>query len=94
VLRYALVANIMLSAIYTTNSYFLILFNKIKALATLTALSATALIAMGIFFAASGFENIIFSYVIAITTASVISSAYVASSMRNPTSLFFSRYNK
>jgi len=94
VLRYALVANIMLSAIYTTNSYFLILFNKIKALATLTALSAAALIAIGIYFAASGFENIIFSYVIAITAASVISSAYVASSMRNPTSLFFSRYNK
>lgn len=92
ILRYASLANVFLSALYITNSYFLMLFNRMKTMALITVASALILVSLGLLFASLGFQNIIFAYLSATMTAVFLSTAYTVSLMKRPSSLFFAKY--
>jgi hypothetical protein len=92
ILRYASLANVFLSALYITNSYFLMLFNRMRTMALITMVSALILVGLGLIFANLGFQNIIFAYLSATLIAAFLSTAYTFSLMKRPSSLFFARY--
>ena len=90
VLRIASIANVFLS-FFTANALLLMLTNKIKFLAVVAMISASIVMVGGIIFARSGFENLVFAYLIASVFLGVVSTIYANKVAKNAGSILFSR---
>ncbi len=90
VLQIASVANVFLS-IFTANSLFLMLTNKIKSLAIIVIISASMVVTGGMLLVSSGFENLVLAYLGASIFVSIISTIYAHKVMKNAGSIIFAR---
>jgi hypothetical protein len=91
VLQIASVANVFLS-LFTANSLFLMLINKVKPLAIISTISALIVTLGGITLANSGFQNLVIAYLAAAIFAGITSAIYTNKTMKNATSLMFARF--
>ena len=90
VLQIASIANVFLS-IFTANSLFLMLTNKIKSLAILVIISASIVVFGGMLLVSSGFANLVFAYLGASIFVSIASTIYAHRVMKNAGSIIFAR---
>jgi hypothetical protein len=90
VLQVASVANVFLS-LFTANSLLMMLTNKIKLLAFIVMISASIVIACGVMFVSSGFENLVYGYLGATIFAGLVSTIYANKVVKNASSIIFAR---
>ena len=91
VLQIASIANVFLS-LFTANSLYMMLINKVKQLAIISIISATMVAIGGAFLAQSGFQNLVFAYLTASVFLGIISTIYTNKMMKNATSIMFSKF--
>lgn len=91
ILRVAALSNVFL-AVFTTNSSFVMLLNRPKALAAIAVVCALMLGAGGAFLGQLGFQDIIFAYLGSCVTAATLSSLEAKRLMKRPGSLFLARF--
>lgn len=90
-LRFASIGNIFIS-LFAANNLFLFFLNKTKQLLYLVIASASIVIIGGLILGRSGFENIIFAYLISAVFSFASSSVYARKTLKNASNIFFSRY--
>ncbi len=91
VLFIAAASDVLLS-VFVVNSSFMMLLNRSKSLATMTAIGAVIVIGCGIFLMPLGFQYIVYGYLAACVWVALASSASVSGLLLKPSSLFFSRF--
>jgi hypothetical protein len=91
ILRIAAASNILLS-IFMANSLFLTFMNKVRSLVVVAAIGVSIIGVGGFILGQSGFENIVFAYLAAAATTTIISSGLLAGVLRSPSSRYFSKY--
>jgi hypothetical protein len=90
VLQIASIANVFL-ALYTANSLFMMLLNKIKLLAIMFMISASIVVIGGIFLGHSSFQNLVFAYLTATVFVGITSTIYTNKIMKNAVNIMFAR---
>ena len=78
--------------VFIVNSAFMMLLNRPKTLAVITAVGAAMVISLGILLIPLGFQNIVFAYLGACAMVAVASTAWVMGLLKAPSSLFYSRF--
>ncbi|MGA2665796.1 MAG: hypothetical protein ABSF83_12730 [Nitrososphaerales archaeon] len=91
ILRVAAVANLLM-VVFATNGVFMIFLNKVRSLAIISVTGAWLVIVGGSLLAQSGFQEIIFAYLVAAATVATLSSLHVRKDLEHAASLFFSKY--
>jgi hypothetical protein len=91
ILQVAALSNVLLST-FSGNSLFLMFMNRTKSLVGIAAVSVCILAVAGFFFAGTGFQNIVYAYLLSAATAMLLSFTQVNAVLERPGSIFFSRY--
>lgn len=91
ILRIASIGNVLLS-LFSANTVFLILLNRIKPLAVISMICAAVVSVGGILVGRYGLENITIFYLISAALASASSTFYIKKIFSNAPSIFFARY--
>jgi hypothetical protein len=82
----------LLLTVFVVNSAFYMLLNRPKTLAGMTVAGAVTLVGLGVILSTFGFQFIVYAYLAATTVAALASTAGVFGLLRNPSSLFYSRF--
>jgi hypothetical protein len=85
-------AGTVLLAVYGANSLFMIFLNRVKVLAIITLVSALVVIAGGFVAGQYGFDRIVMAYVAGAGIAALMSTAAMASTLKEPGSRLFARF--
>jgi len=91
ILHIASVGNVLLS-IFSANSVFAMLLNKVKPLAVMVVISGIMVGLGGLVLGRFGLEYITFSYVASAALLAVCSSLYIKKIFKHAPSIFFARY--
>ncbi|HZW85034.1 MAG TPA: hypothetical protein VFE91_03920 [Nitrososphaerales archaeon] len=82
----------ILMAVFSTNAVFLVFFNRVNSLVVITLVGALIVTIGGVALAQLGFEHVVFAYLAAAATVTLLSSLRIAVDLRHAGSLFFSKY--
>jgi len=91
IFRTASVSNIFVS-FFAANFMFMMFFNKIKIALIIATISIIILATAGIFLAQTSFENLTYAYLASAIFASVVSSIYLRTMLKNSVTLIFSKF--
>jgi len=91
IFRTASVSNIFVS-FFAANFMFMMFFNKIKIALIIATISITILATAGILLAQTSFENLTYAYLASAIFASVVSSIYLRTMLKNSVTLIFSKF--
>ncbi len=91
ILQIASIANVFLS-LFTANSLFMMLINKVKPLVIISIISASMVTAGGVFLIHYGFQNLVFAYLAASIFLGITSTIYTNKVMKNVTSTMFAKF--
>jgi hypothetical protein len=91
VLYVAAPADVLLS-VFVVNSSFMMLLNRPKSLAALTAIGALVVVGCGVALMPFGFQYIVYGYLAACVWVALASSVAVSGLLLEPSSLFYSRF--
>ena len=90
VLQIASIANVFM-CLYTANSLFMMLTNKVKLIAIIFMIAASMVVMGGIFLVHSGLQNLAFAYLAASVFAGITSTIYTNKIIKNAASIIFAR---
>jgi len=91
ILYFAALGDLLLT-VFIVNSAFMMLLNRPKTLAVMTALGAVMVISLGLILTSFGFQYIVLGYLAACVLLATASTAETSDLLKTPASLFYSRF--
>ena len=91
VLHVAAGADVLLS-VFVVNSSFMMLLNRPKTLAVISAIGACLVVSLGVLLMPLGFQYLVYAYLAACASAAAASTLVVLGLLKRPSSLFYARF--